>query len=47
VVGEIAVLPLVFGHWEIALVFTILNAAALYVRIRSENAALAERRALN
>lgn len=39
--GEIAVLPLVFGLWAYAAVFTALNAAALFVRIRSENAALA------
>ncbi len=40
VAGEIAVLPSVFGLWQIALVFSILNAAALYVRIRAENEAL-------
>ena len=44
VVGsEIAVLPLVFGQWQIALVFSILNAAVLAWRIRVENAALATR----
>jgi methyltransferase len=40
VVGEIVVLPLVFGLWKIALVFTVLNAIALTVRIRAENRAL-------
>ncbi len=41
VTGEIAVLPLVFGLWQIALIFTALNAAALTIRIREENRALA------
>ena len=40
VVGEIAVLPLVFGLVWVAVGFTILNAAILWVRIRAENAAL-------
>jgi methyltransferase len=40
VVAEIAVLPLVFGLWWIALVFSLLNAAILTVRIREENRAL-------
>lgn len=40
VVGEIAVLPLVFGLWQIALIFSLLNAAVLAVRIRAENRAL-------
>jgi methyltransferase len=44
VVGEIAVLPLVFGMPLVALIFTILNAAVLAVRIRSENEALAHAR---
>lgn len=43
VAGEIAVLPLVFGLWEIALVFSVLNAAVLAWRIRVEDAALAAR----
>lgn len=47
VVGELAVLPLVFGHWGLALVFSLLHAPLLYERIRTENAALAERRALD
>ena len=45
VVGEIAVLPLVFGLPAYAAVFTALNAALLWVRIRTETAALAEARA--
>jgi methyltransferase len=40
VVGEIAALPLVFGLWAVALVFSLLNAAVLAVRIREENRAL-------
>ena len=40
VIGEIAVLPLVFALPLVALAFTILNAALLYVRIREENRAL-------
>ena len=40
VVGEIAVLPLVFGlHW-VALTFSLVNAAILFVRIREEDRAL-------
>ena len=46
VAGEIAVLPLVFGAWEIALLFTALNLPLLAWRIRIEDRALAERRAL-
>ena len=41
VAGEIAVLPLVFGLWRVALLFTVLNTAVLAIRIRSENHALA------
>ena len=40
VIGEIAVLPLVFGLWPVALLFSVLNAAILTVRIREENRAL-------
>jgi methyltransferase len=40
VAGEIAVLPLVFGLPWVALVFSMLNAAILAVRIREENRAL-------
>ena len=45
VAGEIAVLPLVFGLWWVALIFSLLNAAVLFVRIRAENAALRSLRA--
>ena len=41
VVAEIAVLPLVFGLWQVALIFSALNAAVLTIRIRAENRALA------
>ncbi|HEY6916760.1 MAG TPA: isoprenylcysteine carboxylmethyltransferase family protein [Allosphingosinicella sp.] len=41
VAGEIAALPLAFGLWPAALVFSLLNAAILYVRIRAEEAAWA------
>lgn len=44
VIGEIAVLPLVFGLWQIALIFSALNAVILAVRIRAENRALASLR---
>jgi len=37
VVGEIAVLPLVFGLWHIAVIFSLLNGAVLLWRIRIEN----------
>ena len=40
VVGEIAVLPLVFGLPSVALVFSLVNAGLLFVRIRAENRAL-------
>lgn len=40
VIGEIAVLPLVFGLWQVALIFSLLNATVLTVRIRAENRAL-------
>jgi len=42
VVGEIAVLPLVFGMWGYALVFSVLNAMVLWIRIRAERQALDE-----
>jgi len=45
VVGEIAVLPLAFGAWRIALAFSVLNALILAWRIRVEQAALASRAA--
>jgi methyltransferase len=41
VIGEIAVLPLVFGLPVFALVFSLLNALVLTVRIRAESRALA------
>jgi len=44
VVGEILVLPLVFGEVGVAIVFSILNALVLALRIRAEDAALATRR---
>ncbi len=40
VAGEIAVLPLVFGLFRVAVVFSLLNAAVLAIRIREENRAL-------
>ena len=43
VVGEIAVLPLAFGAWAIALVWTVLNAFLLRHRISVEEQALAVR----
>ena len=46
VAGEIAALPLAFGEVNVAIVFTILNAAVLAWRIRQEDSALAARRAL-
>ena len=44
VAGEIAVLPLVFGLWQVAAIFSLLNAAVLWVRIRAEDRALASLR---
>jgi methyltransferase len=40
VIAEIAVLPLVFGLWWVSLLFSLLNAALLIVRIHQENRAL-------
>jgi methyltransferase len=40
---EIAVLPLAFDAWEVALIFSLLNAVLLVHRARVETAALAER----
>jgi methyltransferase len=45
VAGEITVLPLAFGAWRIALLFSALNGVLLWHRIRLEDAALAPRRA--
>lgn len=39
---EVLALPLIFGAWTTALVFSVLNAAFLHVRIRTENRALRE-----
>ena len=44
VCGEIAVLPLIFGAWPLALAFSLLNGALLFHRIRVENAALEQLR---
>jgi methyltransferase len=46
VVAEIAVLPLAFGEVAVAIVFSLINAVLLSIRIRAEDAALASRRAL-
>lgn len=43
VVLEIALLPLAFGAWQIAAVFSLSNAALLFHRIRVENAGLFNR----
>lgn len=40
VAAEIALLPMVFGLWPVALLFTLLNAAVLSIRIGAENRAL-------
>ena len=42
---EILVLPLAFGNWPVAALWTVLNALLLRHRIRIEEGALAERRA--
>ncbi|NKB49773.1 MAG: hypothetical protein GKS02_10490 [Alphaproteobacteria bacterium] len=41
VIAEIAVVPLIAGAWQVALIFSIANAALLWHRIRIENTALA------
>lgn len=46
VAAEIAVLPLVFGAWRLALVFSLLNGLLLAWRIRIEDQALAPRRGI-
>lgn len=43
VAAEIAVLPLAFGQWQIALIWSIANALLLTWRIRLENVALKRR----
>ena len=40
VIAEIAVLPLVFGLWQVALIFSLINAIGITVRIGHENRAL-------
>ena len=40
VVAEIAVAPMVLGLVWVAIVFSVLNAAVLFIRIRAENSAL-------
>ena len=45
VAGEILFLPLAFGEWAVAIIFSIANAALLAWRIRAENALLSARRA--
>lgn len=42
VIVEILAFPLIFGAWITALVFSILNALLLHVRIKEENRALTE-----
>jgi methyltransferase len=46
VTGEIALLPLVFGNWPVALLWSVFNALLLTWRIRVENKALAGRKPL-
>ena len=41
VAAEIAVLPLAFGLWQMALAFSVANAIVLAIRIRAEEKALA------
>ena len=40
VTAEIAVLPLVFGLWQVAVAFSLANAVILWIRIRAEDKAL-------
>ncbi|MEO6361268.1 MAG: isoprenylcysteine carboxylmethyltransferase family protein, partial [Sphingomicrobium sp.] len=42
VIGEIAILPLAFGLWEVAAIFSLLNAAVLAIRIKAEERALSD-----
>lgn len=44
VVGEIAVVPLIAGMWELAVVFSVLNAILISYRIRIEDDVLGSRR---
>ena len=43
VTAEIALLPLAFELWQVALLFSLLNAGVLWIRIRAEEKALAGR----
>ena len=43
VVAEVALLPLAFGAWALAVMFSILNGLALAVRVTAENRALTGR----
>ncbi len=44
VMAEVAVLPLAFEAWRVALAFSVVNAGLLAWRVRIENRMLAERR---
>ncbi len=44
VAAEIVLLPLALGAWQIAILFSLLNAMALALRIRAEETSLAPRR---
>jgi methyltransferase len=46
VAGEIALLPLALGLPRLALIFTVLNATVLFIRIRAENRALTASRTM-
>jgi len=46
VVGEILALPMAFGEIWVAVIFSVVNAAVLYWRIRQEETGLAPRREL-
>jgi len=44
VIAEIFVTPMVLGLWQMAIIFSVLNAAMLFVRIREEEKALSHLR---
>ena len=46
VTAEIAILPMAFGNWPVAVIWSLANAALLFHRIRVESRALAQRGAL-
>ena len=46
VAGEMFVAPLIFGAWNIALAFTVLNGVLIWIRIKAEETVLAARRAV-